>query len=117
MKLEFVTQQRIAGFSKDELYSWIIRRVLDNRILIVERDFKPDERLEILTRGLLTANTETSTGINMIGIPIMSSGGKLRNRHKKIQFNLFAPGDSIIDQKEDGHYSVRSFSGNVMAEI
>lgn len=117
MKLEFVTSQRISGFSKDELYSWIIRRVLDNRILIVERDFKPDERLEILTRGLLTANTETSTGINMIGIPIMSSGGKLRNRHKKIQFNLFAPGDSIIESKEAGHYSVKSFSGDIMAEI
>lgn len=118
MMLEFVTERKIENLTSSELIDFIIERVMENRILLLEKDFEPEEKLELMAKGLMNAETDTSVGINMVQIPIEArSTGRLRNKPTKIQFNLFAPGTSKVDQMEDGHYEIKSWDGDVVATV
>ncbi|MCY3410460.1 MAG: DUF2073 domain-containing protein [Candidatus Heimdallarchaeota archaeon] len=120
MQIEFITERKISNLkTSDELFDFIIDRVLKNRILLMEREFNPEERLELMTRGLVAATTDTSAGINMVQIPIHREikTGLGRSKHATFQFNIFAPGTSQIDQMEDGHYAVKDFNGEIIAEV
>ncbi len=118
MMLEFITARKIKNLDSSELIDFIIDRVMDDKILLMEKTFTPEEKLDLLTKGLTNAQTKTSKGINMVQIPIETkTSGKLRSKTTQIQFNLFAPGTSQIDQQEDGHYCVKSWDGKIHATV
>ena len=45
MQLEFITEHKIANLNIEDFFSLIIDRILDNRILIVEKELTASERI------------------------------------------------------------------------
>ena len=70
MQLEFITEHKISNLSTKEFFNFIIDRILDNRILIVEKELTATERMALISKGLEEVVTETSHGINMTQIVI-----------------------------------------------
>lgn len=106
-RLEFLTSGRIGSLEKQEFYDMIIEKINQNRILVIEKDLDPMEKMELIAHGLEYAKNGLYPGIKMLEISVsVGSHGFLRNNHKDIIFNLITPGSSEIDQKEDGHYSI-----------
>jgi len=107
--LEFITSNRIDSLSKNDLYNLIIDKINDNRILVVERDLDPMEKMNLIAAGLERARHGIYAGIKMLEISVsVGNSGFLRNNSRDIKFNLITPGSSNIDQKEDGHYTITS---------
>ena len=107
MQLEFITEHKISNLKTEDFFSFIIDRILDNRILIVEKELTAGETIALIARGLNEVVTETSHGINMTQITISSlTSGLIRSRKQEIKFHLFAPGSSQITKKDDGHYAI-----------
>ncbi len=112
--LEFITANRALKIPRLELYDFIVQRVLNDKIVIIEEIFSPAEKMQLIARSLEKSSTKDYYGFKMIQIKIKSENNRLLRGKKDIQFNLFAPGSSVIEQNEDGHYSVKMDGGNVV---
>jgi hypothetical protein len=118
MQLEFITENRISHLDSNEFFDFVIQRVKDDRILVVEKELSHEEKIQLMAKGLEEVSNNTSHGINMAQIVVSSgSTGRLRNRKKEVRFNLFAPGSSLIQQEDEGHYSIVTDGGHTVAVI
>ncbi|MHA2252202.1 MAG: OapB/ArvB family protein [Candidatus Kariarchaeaceae archaeon] len=116
--LEFITANRASRIIKPKLYDFIIDRILDNKIVIIEEVFDPSEKMDLIARGLERINSKKYHGIKMLEIRVKGeNSGFLRGKQKDLQFNLFAPGSSVIQQEEDGHYSVKMEEGAIVSAL
>ena len=116
--LEFITSQKIEHFSKDDFYDYIVDRIQNNSILVLEKDLDPLERMELIAHGLEKASDGFYPGVKLVNITVSSGNqGFLRSKPKEIQFNLITPGNSIIEQKEEGHYSIITDSGDEVSTV
>ncbi len=112
MKLEFITEKKVSKLDNESLYKFIIDRILDNRILIIEKYLNPVQKMELIAKGLEEAQTESCNGINLVQVTISNySSGFIRNKKQELIFNLIAPGNSEIKQEEDGYFSIQTSNG------
>lgn len=110
--LEFITSQKIDTYGKEELYDYIVDRILNNSILVLEKNLDPLERMELIAHGLGRAVDGIYPGVKLVNITVSASAsGFLRNKAKDIHFNLITPGNSSIEQKEEGHFSIVTEGG------
>ncbi len=117
MQLEFITENRISHLDSADFFDFVIQRVKDDRILVVEKELSAEEKIQLIAKGLEEVSNNTSHGINMAQIVVSSeSNGRLRKR-KEVKFNLFAPGSSQIQQEDEGHYSILTDTGDTVAII
>ncbi|MHA2171859.1 MAG: hypothetical protein ACXAB7_18445 [Candidatus Kariarchaeaceae archaeon] len=113
--LEFITANRVSKIPKIQLYEFIITKVSNHKIVIMEDILDSKEKMDLIAKSFEKGNQEGYYGLKMLQIKIKGENmGLLRNKQKDINFNLFAPGTSIIEQEEDGHYSVRMEEGNAI---
>ncbi len=118
MQLEFITENRISHLDSADFFNFVIERVRDNRILVVEKELSHEEKIQLMAKGLEEVSNNSSHGINMAQIVVSSeSNGRLRNKRKEVKFNLFAPGSSQIQQEDEGHYSILTDNGDTVAVI
>ena len=105
--LEFLTSQKIENFSNNDLYDYIVDRIQSNSILVLEKDLNPLERMELIAHGLEKVTDGFYPGVKLVNITVSTGNqGFLRNKPKEIQFNLITTGNSTIEQKEEGDYSI-----------
>lgn len=112
-QLEFVTSSKIENLEGEEFYDFIVDRINENSILVLEKDLDAIERMELIARGLERATSGIYAGIKVVEIKVStgSSGGFLRGKPRDLQFNLITPGNSQIEQKEEGYYSIITDEG------
>lgn len=111
-QLEFVTSNKIENLEGEELYDFIVDRINENSILVLEKDLDAIERMELIARGLERATSGIYAGIKVVEIKVSTgSGGFLRGKSRDLQFNLITPGNSQIEQKEEGYYSIITEEG------
>ncbi len=116
--LEFITSQKIDLFSKSDFYDYIVERIQNSSILVLEKDLDPLERMELIAHGLEKVTDGFYPGVKLVNITVSAgTQGFLRNKQKEIQFNLITPGNSIIEQKEEGHYSIITEDGNEVSTV
>lgn len=116
--LEFITSHKIDQFSKTDLYDYIVDRIQKNSILVLEKDLDPLERMELIAHGLEKTIDGVYHGVKLINITVSTGNhGFLRNKPKEIHFNLITPGNSIIEQKEEGHYSIITEDGDQVSTM
>lgn len=118
MKLELITENRVSNLPLTELIEFVLDKVMDNSILLVERKLDAEERMEIMKRGLEVASNRTSMGLKMLNFSVKKEiSGRIRNKVEEVYFNLFAPGSSVIQQEDDGHFSIHTYEGEPVAEV
>ena len=116
--LEFITSQKIEHLSKTDFYDYIVRRILRNSILVLEKDLDALERMELIAYGLEKSTQGYYPGVKLVNITVSTGNqGFLRGKAKDIQFNLITPGNSTIEQKEEGHYSIITEDGNQVSTV
>jgi len=114
--IEFITSSRVNGLHDASLYDFILKRVLDDRIIILEKDLDAGQQMELIARGLETVESETGVGINFIPFYVKTQvGGILRNKQQEVQFNLIASGTSKIYEDKKGHYCVETADGEFLS--
>ena len=111
--IEFITSSRVEGMHDANLYDFILERILDDRIVILEKDLDAAEQMELITRGLERVTTDAGVGIQFVPFFIRTQvNGILRNKQQQVQFNLIAPGTSKIVEDTKGHYYVETKDGD-----
>ncbi|MHA2028892.1 MAG: OapB/ArvB family protein [Candidatus Kariarchaeaceae archaeon] len=117
-RLEFITSQKIEHLSKTDFFDYIVDRILKNSILVLEKDLNPLERMELIAHGLEKATEGIYPGVKLVNITVSTTNqGFLRSKAKPIQFNLVTPGNSTIEQKEEGHYSITTEDGDQVSTL
>ncbi|MHA2503433.1 MAG: OapB/ArvB family protein [Candidatus Kariarchaeaceae archaeon] len=115
-QIEFITSSRVAGMDPHNLYDFILDRILEDRIVVLEKEMDAEEQMELIARGLEKVNTDDGMGINFLPFYITTHvAGLLRNRMQDVQFNLITPGSSKISETKEGHYSVETQDGQVFS--
>ncbi|OLS20580.1 MAG: hypothetical protein HeimC2_36630 [Candidatus Heimdallarchaeota archaeon LC_2] len=116
--LEFITSQKIDTYDKDQLYDYIVDKILDNSILVLEKNLDPMERMELIAHGLGRATDGIYPGVKLVNITVSAgTSGFLRSKARDIHFNLITPGNSTIEQKEEGHFSIITEDGNQISTL
>ncbi|MDH5404752.1 MAG: DUF2073 domain-containing protein [Candidatus Heimdallarchaeota archaeon] len=106
--IEFITASRVDGLSDNNLFDFILDRVSEDNIVVLEKSLDPEQKLNLIAKGLNYIQNEDYAGIKMFHFSIKTGTERRWKSENTIQFNLIAPGNSEINQKREGHYQIKT---------
>jgi hypothetical protein len=116
MQIEFITSSRIAGYSDHHLYNFILNQVLQDKIVVLEKELDYQQQMELIAMGLEKTVTDRSVGIKFMPFFVTTQvAGLIRQKQQEVQFNLIAPGTTNIAENDEGHISVTTQEGEVFS--
>ena len=106
--VDFVPHSRIANLKGDVLYDYIIDKVSEEKILLIETGLEPTERLSLIQRGMERYSTNF-TGIKMLIIKVQGEriGKFFKSKNTGGSLLLVAPASTLIDQSQEGDFSIK----------
>jgi len=115
-QIEFITSSRVEGLPDGNLYDFILDRVLEDRIVVLEKDLDASQQMELIARGLEKVATDSGIGINFVPFYVTTHvNGIIRSKQQEVQFNLITSGTSKISENQEGHFSVETESGELIS--
>lgn len=116
MQIEFITSSRIAGYTDRHLFDFILDRVLEDKIIVLEKELDYQQQMELIALGLEKTVTDTSVGIKFMPFFVTTQvAGLIRPKQQEVQFNLIAPGTTSIAENDEGHISVTTQEGEIFS--
>ncbi len=104
--IEFVPFGVLERYDVSSRVDFIIEQIKQDRILLLEMNMSPDERLLLMQRAMEQYDTDF-IGIKLHELRIRTKyGGFIRQKKLESSLLLVAPGDAEIIQKEHGILSV-----------
>ena len=115
-QIELITSSRVEDLPISNLYGYILDKVENDRIVILEKSLDAQQQMELIALGLERVSKESYAGISFVPFFVTTHvNGRFKAKPQELQFNLIAPASSIIEETSEGVFSVTTKDGNVFS--
>ena len=92
-KVDFVPQQQLSGLHLNDKIKFIVSRVKDSSILVVEEGLDPHEEATLITRTMEEIDFDRFSGVKLVSFETTKNAGKGRFSKKAVQsrYTIIAP--------------------------